>query len=55
MEAQQLVSNLWSAIEAQQFDRALDYLACDFQFSRSRRPTASCERTIDYGSPRPNT
>ena len=33
MDAQQLVSNLWSAIEAQQFDRALDYLACDFQFS----------------------
>jgi|tagenome__1003787_1003787.scaffolds.fasta_scaffold20521424_2 hypothetical protein len=33
MDAQQLVSNLWSAIEAQQFDRALDYLACEFQFS----------------------
>lgn len=33
MNAQQLVFNLWSAIEAQQFDRALDYLACDFQFS----------------------
>ena len=33
MDAQQLVSDLWSAIEAQQFDRALDYLASDFQFS----------------------
>jgi len=33
MDAQQLVSNLWSALEAQQFGRALDYLASDFQFS----------------------
>ena len=31
MDDQQIVANLWSAIEAQQFDRALAYLASDFQ------------------------
>jgi hypothetical protein len=30
---QSLVVDLFDAIEAQQFDRALGYLACDFQFS----------------------
>jgi hypothetical protein len=33
MDAQQLVVNLWGAIEAQEFDRALDCLASNFQFS----------------------
>jgi hypothetical protein len=30
---QSLVADLFDAIEAQQFDRAIDYLASDFQFS----------------------
>lgn len=34
MDAEQIVGSLWSAIEAQQFDRALGYLASDFQFNR---------------------
>jgi len=33
MNTQQLARDLWNAIEAQQFDRALGYLTNDFQFS----------------------
>ncbi len=33
MNTLELVRNLWKAIESQDFDRALSYLAYDFQFS----------------------
>ena len=33
MNTLELVRNLWKAIESQNFDRALSYLAHDFQFS----------------------